>query len=70
VAFADEAYGRLRGASTSETDERHLFGVGGGLRIQVYKNIYARVEWGYTVGNRPLTDSRRSQFHFRLQAEV
>lgn len=70
VAFVDEGYGRLRGASNFETIDRNLLGVGGGLRTRVYKDLFARTEWAVALGDHPLTDNNRYRFHFRLQYEV
>jgi len=70
VAFWDEGYGRLRGPSDSEAANRFLMGAGGGLRIHLFRNIYARTEWACGIGDFPLTDSNRYQFHFRIQAEI
>ena len=70
VLFADFGYGRLRGASARETYSRNLLGIGGGLRVHLYRNIYARTEWAYALGNHPKTAQDRFRFHFRLQMEV
>ncbi len=70
VTFLDEAYGHLRGPSSREVESRHLAGVGAGLRIKLYRNLYGRVEWGFAVGAHPLTESNRHEFHFRVQFEV
>lgn len=69
VTFVDQGYGRLRGPSGLETASRHLLGVGGGLRIRLYRALSARIEWARALGDHPLTDSSRSQFYFRLQLE-
>jgi len=70
VTFLDEGYGRLRGPSSTEAASRHLMGAGAGLRIRLYRNIYARTEWAWALGAFPLSGKDRSEFHFRLQAEV
>lgn len=70
VTFLDEAYGRLRGPSSREVKSRHLLGLGAGLRIRLYRDLYARVEWGFAGGAHPLTESNRHEFHFRLQFEI
>ncbi|HNV86483.1 MAG TPA: ShlB/FhaC/HecB family hemolysin secretion/activation protein [Candidatus Omnitrophota bacterium] len=70
VTFLDEGYGRLRGPSSTEAANRHMMGAGTGLRIRLYKNIYARTEWAWALGAFPLSGKDRYEFHFRLQAEV
>jgi len=69
VFFVDEGYGRLRGPSGLESANRHLFGLGSGLRVRLYKDIFFRTEWAQALGSNPLKDPVRTQFHFRLQAE-
>ena len=69
VAFLDDGYGRLRGPSRLETQSRHLIGMGGGLRIHLYQNLFARLEWAAAVGDHPLRAGNRHEFYFRLQAE-
>jgi hemolysin activation/secretion protein len=69
VGFLDQGYGRLHGPSPSEARTRYLLGEGGGLRIQLYKHLYARAELAFELGNEPLNESNRRAFHFRLQAE-
>ncbi len=68
--FLDEGYGRLRGASERESASRHLLGVGGGIQVKIHRNLLGRVAWGYGLGDQPITEGRRNQFHFSLQAEV
>jgi len=70
VAFFDHGYGILRGPTARETYQRYLTGVGGGLRIGLFKNLFGRVEWAIGIGDHPQTEDRRSQFHFRLQLDV
>ena len=69
AVFLDEAYGRLRGPSSAEADERHMLGVGGGFRIHLGEALSARFEWARALGGHPLTDARRNQFYFRLELE-
>ncbi len=72
VTFLDHGYGRLRNANSSERQWAHLFSVGGGLRIKVYKDLYARTEWAVPLGDRAITEdvNDRFRFHFRLQMEL
>ncbi|MDD5218713.1 MAG: ShlB/FhaC/HecB family hemolysin secretion/activation protein [Candidatus Omnitrophica bacterium] len=67
VAFMDEGYGTAHGASGQY--KRHLFGLGGGLRVRLWDNLYARTEWAHAVGDGPISGPDTSAFYFRLQAE-
>jgi hemolysin activation/secretion protein len=69
VGFFDEGYGRLRGPSNIEEPDRHMVGVGGGLKILLYQHLYLRTDWGYALGDHPINDPGRHQFYVRLQAE-
>ena len=70
VAFVDEGYGRVRGPSALETKERHMAGIGTGLKIQIQPHVFARLEWGFAIGDDPRTEGGRSQFNFRIQFET
>ena len=70
VLFLDHAYGRLRGPSISELKSRNMLGIGVGLRMRLYKNLYGRVEWARAYGDHPITTENRQRFHFRVQAEI
>ncbi|MBI3999785.1 MAG: ShlB/FhaC/HecB family hemolysin secretion/activation protein, partial [Candidatus Omnitrophica bacterium] len=70
VGFFDLGYGRLRGPSDLESPHRYLSGVGGGLKIQLKEYVSARLEWARALGDHPLTDANRHQFHFRFEVEV
>lgn len=70
VVFLDSGYGRLRGPSEREVRSRHLAGVGGGLRVKLYRELYGRAEWAHAFGDHPLTESNRHEFHFRIQWEI
>lgn len=70
VSFLDYGYGRLNDASKDERRSRTLFGIGGGFVFHFRGNLSARFEWGVPLGDEGLTESGRSQFYFRLQADV
>ncbi len=70
VGFVDYGYGQLRDPSSTEKRSRSLLGVGGGFIIRIFRNLFARFEWGVPLGNSALTEGGGSQFHFRLQLEV
>lgn len=72
VSFLDQGYGRIRNASNRERKWAHLMSVGGGLRIRLYKDLFARTEWAIPLGDRAITEdiNDRFRFHFRIQIEV
>lgn len=70
VLFSDEGHGRLRSPSAREVESRTLFGLGGGLRVRIYDQVFARVEWAHVLGHEPLGESDHTRFHFRLQYEI
>ncbi len=70
LSFVDYGYGSLHVPSSTENRAQGLIGVGGGLSIKLRKNLFLRLEWAAAVGDHPLTEGGRSQFHFKLQAEV
>ena len=67
VLFLDKGYGPLRAVTGEERTTRNLLGVGFGLLFQPGKGFSARLEWGFSLGDRPLTDDSRRVIHFRLQ---
>lgn len=69
VGFADYGHAEVRGPSALEVSRRDLAGVGAGLRYAISKDIWARFDWGFVVGDRALTEGGDSQFHFRFQYE-
>jgi hemolysin activation/secretion protein len=70
VAFIDEGFGRMRDPLPHAARQRNLLGVGGGFRVKLLKDFFARTEWAYAAGSTLRTDFARSQFHFRLQWEI
>lgn len=70
VFFYDEAYGQLRGPSSAELKQRHLIGLGGGLRVHLLDHVYARIELAHALGDEPITESDHTRLHFQIQAEV
>ena len=69
IFFLDKGYGRLRGATGTEHVSYNPMGVGVGLLFREIGGFTLRLEWGYSIGDRPLTDDSRSAFHFRFQRD-
>ena len=66
VSFADYGWGNKRHILSGEKDTDNLFGVGAGLRIQLLDNMLIRLEWGFPVGDKTITESANSRFHFSI----
>ena len=67
VAFIDRGYGHLRAVTGEERSSRNPMGVGVGLVFLGSKGLTARVEWGFSVGDDPLTDDSHSRVHLRIE---
>lgn len=70
VAFCDYAYGYKRGDLAGETKQMTLAGIGPGLRIKVFKDAVLRLEWGFPVGDAPVTEHEHSRLHFSLDFKI
>lgn len=67
LAFVDRGYGRLRAITAEERESRNLTGIGTGFQLQVDDHLSAKVEWGFNVGDDPLTDDSNHLFHVTFQ---
>jgi len=70
LGFFDRGYGRLRAITGDERATRNLAGLGLGVQVRVGRSIFARVEWGFHVGDRPLTDDSPSTLHFSIRSDL
>ena len=69
LLFVDYGYGKKRGVSLSEDGERTLISVGAGLRIKFFDMGLLRLEWGFPIGDRSLTEEGDSRFHISFDFE-
>jgi hemolysin activation/secretion protein len=70
VAFCDYGYGMKRGRIEGEKHSAHLVGIGGGLRIRLLNQFFVRLECGWPVGDRPVSEgSRGPRFHIAVDFE-
>ncbi len=69
VAFFDFGGAGLHGALPGERANRFLAGTGGGVRMQLYHQIFARVEWATSIGSSPSNGSENI-FYFGVSAEA
>ncbi len=70
IIFVDFGCGRLNKKFPGERRDKFLMGVGGGLRIRLYKNLFCRFEWADAIGADPLTGAGPSTFNFSVQSEI
>ena len=70
VVFLDMGGGKLKKVGTGEKARKFLMGVGGGLRVQINRNLYMRLEWAERIGDRPTPSSAPSNFHLVIQGEI
>jgi len=66
LIFMDYGYGRRRGPLDGEKKSDTLFSVGCGLRIMLFNQALLRLEWGFPLGDKTITESGRSHFHFAV----
>ncbi len=69
VVFLDYGYGRLEDPSATERSTRNLLGSGAGLNFDLSGGVKARFEWGYALGDRPITEGGRWQFYWRISKD-
>jgi hemolysin activation/secretion protein len=66
LAFLDYGWGDRRGALPTEKKSVEFLGVGAGLRFRLFNQVVLRLEWGFPVGNKSITESGNSRFHFSI----
>ena len=71
VVFYDYGFGRRRGvASTSTEHEEATFeSVGLGVRLRLFNQVVVRCEWGFVLGDEPITEHADSRFHISVDIE-
>ncbi len=69
LLFFDQGYGKRRGALTTEDKDVSLTSVGAGLRIKLFNQLAVRLEWGFPIGRKRITEGGNSQFHFSVVFE-
>lgn len=66
--FADAGYGALRSPAPGENKHKALAGAGAGVRIKLGRQFFARLEYGFPLGDEP-ADNRDHAFYFTLGYE-
>lgn len=68
-AFYDLGIGSLRAPTVGEDSYSELMSFGAGIRYKIRKNLYASVELGVPVSQRP-SDNRDYRVHFSVRTEL
>lgn len=69
VGFIDRGYGHLRATTGTELSSRNPMGAGVGIEVKKLSDFTLRLEWGFNIGDRPVSDDSRSVFHFRVRQD-
>jgi len=64
VGFCDYGWGQRRSVADTEKHSVNFFGLGLGLRLRCGDKGLIRMEWGFPLGDDPLTEDSHSRFHF------
>lgn len=67
VAFADYGHGQHRGPAAGDIKSVDDLGLGAGIRIRVFNQALLRMEWGWPMADRPITQGGKSHFHFAVE---
>jgi hemolysin activation/secretion protein len=70
VVFMDMGAGRLKKFGPGERETKFLMGIGGGLRVQINRNLFLRLDWAERVGDRPSQGQGPSNFNISFQGEI
>jgi len=70
VFFVDMGGGRINKAAPGEKRDKFLAGIGGGIRVRLYRNVFCRFEWAKDIGAHPTSGAGPSSFHVIVQTEI
>ena len=68
--FYDMGGGKLTKVYSGEHSAAFLSGVGAGVKIQIKKNMYLKLEWAVPTGNKPVSGAGPSTFDVVFQAST
>ena len=66
VLFCDYGYGMRRAPVQSEEEDVNDVGIGAGVRIRLFNQALVRLEWGFPVGDKGISEVSDSRFHFSV----
>ncbi len=68
VGFVDGGYAKLKAHQVGEFGSQSYWGVGGGVRFDLPRNLTGRFEYGVPVGDTP-SDRSNGQFYFSVSGD-
>lgn len=68
LIFFDYGWGRRKPIGT-ERKRYNLKGIGLGIRFRLYNQVLIRLEWGYPIGDKQITEGGSARFHFSFDLE-
>lgn len=69
ISFWDYGWGNKQEHLSGEKDTANLMSVGAGFRVLLVDKASLRLEWGFPIGDKSITESGDSRFHFALDFE-
>jgi len=70
VVFMDMAGGKIKKPGPGERETKFLMGIGGGLKVQINRNVFLNLYWAERVGDRPSANQGPSNFNISFQCEI
>lgn len=70
VVFMDMGAGKLKKFGSGERETKFLMGLGGGLRVQINRSLFLRLDWAGRLGDRPTQGQGPSTFNISFQGEI
>jgi hemolysin activation/secretion protein len=70
VIFMDMGAGKIKRPAGTERAVKFLMSVGGGLKVQINRNLFLTIYWAERIGDRPTQGQGTSNFHIAFQGEV
>ncbi len=69
VTFLDYGWGNKRNIVNAEKDTANFLSAGGGIRIRLLPKMLLRMEWGFPIGDKTITETGKSRFHISVDFE-
>lgn len=69
VVFLDQGWGMRKGSNPSEKNHVNMLSAGVGMRFNFFNQALLRVEWGFPLGDKSITEGGNSRFHFSIEVQ-
>ena len=70
VFFMDLGGGKLKETMPGEKKDKFLMGIGGGIRVNLNRNLFLKLDWAKDIGDEPSSGSGPSTFYLTFQSEI